>query len=565
MHTHLLHDIGLCVVAATAMAYFAKILRQPLILGYIGAGLLIGPTGFKWVQDQETIVQISELGLAFLLFIVGLEIDIKHLVSSGKLAAVLGTVQVVVCAVMGWGVARALGFGGLPALYIGAATAFSSTMIVVKVLSDRAELDTSAGRIILGVLLVQDVLAIVVLAIQPNISHPAFGPLALSTVKGLGLAVGALLASRYVLPGMFRLVAKSPEIVLVSAISWCFLVSYAAQKADFSVAMGALIAGVSMSAFPYSLDVVAKIRSLRDFFVTLFFVSLGMQIAAGSPRVYTAAAAISAVVLFGRFVPVMPTLRLLGQGHRVGVITSIALGQVSEFSLVIVSLGLSLGHVDRELASIVALALVATSTLSTYFIQVSQPVSSAVAGWLVRRGFREPLPPTTMGPGSHELRHRILVLGCHRVASSLIPLLKASDQDFLVVDFNPEALATLRFQGIPCIYGDLTHQDSLERAGVAHAEILISSVSDDFLRGTSNLVLLKQLRRLNPEAKIIVASERLERAKAMYDAGADFVLLPRHLAAERLAGLVAEAGNGTLAESRAKELARLAEKKEVVA
>lgn len=183
----------------------------------------------------------------------------------------------------------------------------------------------------------------------------------------------------------------------------------------------------------------------------------------------------------------------------------------------------------------------------------------------MRRGFREPLPPTATGPGSHDLRHRVLILGCHRVASSLIPLLKATETDFMVVDFNPEALATLRFQGVPCIYGDLTHQDSLERAGVAHAEILVSSVSDDFLRGTSNLVLLKQLRRLNPEAKIIVASERLERARAMYDAGADFVLLPRHLAAERLAGLITEAGNGTLAESRAKELLRLAEKKEVVA
>lgn len=565
MHAHLLHDIGLCVIAATVMAYVARITRQPLILGYIGAGLLIGPVGLKLVQDQDSITQISELGLAFLLFIVGLEIDVKHLLKSGKVASIVGTVQVVVCAFMGWGLAKLLGYSGLPALYIGAATAFSSTMIVVKLLSDRSELDTAAGRITLGVLLVQDVLAIVVLAVQPNVSNPAIMPLALSTVKGLGLAGGSLLVSRYVLPGLFRLVAKSPEIVLVSSISWCFLVSYAAMKAGFSVAMGALIAGVSMSAFPYSLDVIAKIRSLRDFFVTLFFVSLGMQITTGSRHVFAVAGAISAVVLFGRFLPVMPALRALGQGHRVGVITSIALGQVSEFSLVIVSLGLTLGHIDRELASIVALSLVATSTLSTYFIQVSQPVASGAARFLVRLGFREPVAPTTMGPGSHDLRHRIVVLGCHRVASSLIPLLKASDQDFLVVDFNPEALATLRFQGVNCIYGDLTHLDSLERAGVAHAEILISSVSDDFLRGTSNLTLLRQLRQLNRDAKIIVSSERLERARAMYDAGADFVLLPRALAADRLAELIREIGNGTLAESRQKEMAKLAEKREVVA
>src|SRR6185369_11281665 len=229
-----------------------------------------------------------------------------------------------------------------------------STMIVVKLLSDKGELDTAAGRVTLGVLLMQDVLAIVVLAVQPNISNPALLPLGLSVVKGFALVVGTMLASRYVLPVLFRSVAKTPEVLLIAAISWCFLVSGAALAADFSIAMGALIAGVSMSTFPYSLDVIAKIRSLRDFFVTLFFVSLGMQIQVGSASMLIAAGVLSAVVLLGRFLPVLPALKY---GRRVGILTSLALAQVSEFSLVIVSLGLGLGHVGKEVVSIVAISL----------------------------------------------------------------------------------------------------------------------------------------------------------------------------------------------------------------
>src|SRR5688572_8606101 len=327
MHSHLLHDIGLCVIAATVLAFVARFLRQPLILAYIGAGLLIGPSGFKRVTDADSINQISELGLAFLLFIVGLEIDVKHLIKSGKVSAILGTVQVVGCAVLGWGAALALGFRGLPAAYLGVATAFSSTMIVVKLLSDKGELDTAAGRVTLGVLLMQDVLAIVILAVQPNISNPALLPLGLSVVKGFALVAGTMLVSRFVLPFLFRSVAKLPEVLLIAAISWCFLVSYAAVRADFSIAMGALIAGVSMSTFPYSLDVIAKIRSLRDFFVTLFFVALGMSITIGSAATLIAAGVLSLVVLAGRFVPVIPTLRALSYGSRVGILTSLALAQ----------------------------------------------------------------------------------------------------------------------------------------------------------------------------------------------------------------------------------------------
>src|SRR5262245_1117423 len=252
MHANLLYDIGLSIVAATVLAYVARMARQPLLLAYIAAGVLIGPVGLGWIHDRDSIQTLAELGLAFLLFIVGLEIDLKKLIASGKVAAVTTVVQVAGGAVLGWGVARLLGFVGLAAAYIGAAVAFSSTMIVVKLLSDRSELDTAAGRVTLGILLLQDVLAIIVLAVQPNLGGGAGGDSALlkmglSALKGIGLVAGTLAVSRWVLPLLLKSVAKFPEILLVTAISWCFLVCYAAIKADFSSAMGALIAGVSIS------------------------------------------------------------------------------------------------------------------------------------------------------------------------------------------------------------------------------------------------------------------------------------------------------------------------------
>src|SRR4051812_19148845 len=381
-HGGILFDIGLAIVSATALAYVARLLRQPLLLAYIGAGLLIGPPVLGLVHSEETISELSELGLAFLMFIVGLEIDLKKLVSSGRVGALVGTIQVIACAAMTGAFVLLLGYSGLPALYLGVASAFSSTMIVVQLLSDKSELDTVDGRLTLGILLMQDILAIVVLAVQPNLENPSLLPIAISVLSGLGLVAGSLAVSRFVLPHLFQFVAKSPEIVMISAISWCLVVGYLAMLAGFSIAMGALIAGVTLSAFPYSLDVVAKIRSLRDFFVTLFFVALGMQLQIGSIAIVIAALVLSAVVIVSRFVTVGPTLYALRYGSRVGTLSSIATAQTGEFALVIAALGVSLGQIDSSITSVLALTLVITSTLSTYMIMANHALARRAVGAL---------------------------------------------------------------------------------------------------------------------------------------------------------------------------------------
>jgi Kef-type K+ transport system membrane component KefB len=567
VHHGILLDIGLAIVAATALAYVARLLRQPLLLAYIGAGLLIGPPVLGMVHSEEAIAELSELGLAFLMFIVGLEIDLKKLVSSGRIGALVGTMQVVACAVLTVGFVMLLGFGGLPALYLGVATAFSSTMIVVKLLSDKSELDTVDGRLTLGILLMQDVLAIVVLALQPNLDDPSIVPIAVSVLSGFGLVAGALLVSRFVLPALFQYVAKSPEIVMISAISWCLVVGYLAMLADFSIAMGALIAGVTLSAFPYSLDVVAKIRSLRDFFVTLFFVALGMQLQIGSLQVVLVALALSAFVIISRFVTIGPAFYLLGYGSRVGALCSIALAQAGEFALVIAAVGLSLGHVGREVASILALTLVITSTLSTYMIMGNHRVAQRIVQTLRAFGLPERLRTGDDGDPSHAHGAALAVLGFHRVASSLVYQAQGSSKghDVLVVDFSPEVYSKLAAMDIPVVYGDISHLDTLEHVGIERASVVISTVSEDFLRGTDNLTMLRQIRRLNRDARVILSAETLDRARAMYEAGADYVVLPRVETARAFLDVLEAIETGQLGDLRERALADLADREEVLA
>ncbi len=339
-HADLLASVGLCVSVAAVLAFAANRLRQPLLLAYLLAGVLIGPRiGLRLVDDQKSIETVSEIGLILLLFIIGLELDLKKLLAAGKPVLVTGILQFPLCVALGLAFFSLFGSGAdageFGLLYLAVCLAISSTLIVVKLLYDKFELDTLPGRITLGVLVVQDIWAIVVLGIQPDLLQPEFGMLLGSLVKGGLLVALSLLISKSVLPRLFQSVAKVPELVLVGSLAWCFIVCAAANAAGLSREMGALIAGVSISTFPYNMDVVAKVVSIRDFFVTLFFVALGMQIPMPTAQIVELALLAAAFLMASRFVVVFPILRALGLGHRASLLPSINLAQMSEFSMVI--------------------------------------------------------------------------------------------------------------------------------------------------------------------------------------------------------------------------------------
>lgn len=562
MHSTVLFAIGISIVAASLLAYAAQYLRQPPLLGYIAAGLLIGPNGLQLVQNQEDVSALSELGLAFLLFIVGLEIDVKKFARSGAASAVIGVTQVIACSALGYAVALLLGFHNLDALYIGIAVSFSSTMIVVKLLSDRGELDTLPGRATLGILLVQDVLAIFVLAGQGNINDPSIGPVVISIFLGIGLVLVSFLVSRYLLPAAFQRVARNPEMVMILSMAWCFVMCGLALQANFSIAMGALIAGVSISTFPYSHDVIAKIRSLRDFFVTLFFVSLGMQISLTSISILFVGLILSVFIIVSRFVTIIPVSYVMKLGTRVGVLSSVSLSQSSEFSLVIASIGLGYGHISKDIVSIIAITLVVTSTASTYLTMSSHTLARFLVGFTERIGIRsshlqeETLHTTEKG--------HILILGCHRVGSAIVDALEFEKNSLHVLDFNPLILERLKARDIMASYVDISHFDALEEIGIHDAGIIVCTLPDDFLRGTSNEALLKYLKAREVKGKIVVYATSVKEALKLYEEGADHVILPHIISGEQIAALILLREDKNFQEIRSSTIMALRERDELL-
>ncbi len=572
----LIHNIALCIIAAWALGMVAQRLRQPVILAYLVGGFALGPAGLKWVKNQEAISTISELGLIFLLFMIGLEIDLKKIVSAGRSILVTAASQILGGCLIGVVFFRLLGFsmggGKWDALYLGVAAAMSSTVIIVKVLYDKRELDTLPGRVTLGVLVLQDLFAILFLAVQPSLDDLKISSVLVSFARVGVLVAAALAISRFLLPHLFRSVARLPELVLVGAIAWCFLVGELAARLELSREMGALIAGVALSTFPYALDVTAKVTSLRDFFVTLFFVGLGMSIPVPGFSLIGWALVFAAFTVASRAVTTFAPLYLLKQGLRASLLPSINLAQVSEFSLVVMTLGLEKGHIADETKGMASFAFVMLAVLSTFGMMKSDPLTRALIPQLKRRGLRDlddtDAPATAEGAQGHGHGARILILGFFRTASSLVEELSRNKQtvlnDLAVVDFNPHVHAALRERGIKVLYGDISQRETLMHAGVGAAEVLVCTIPDALLKGITNERLVRQLREMNPKAKIIVTADILMLVPDLYAAGADYVCVARLDEATDLCEALDAANKNLLNAKRAAVDARLAERTEVM-
>jgi Kef-type K+ transport system membrane component KefB len=562
----LLTSIGFSIIVAAVLAFLARRLNQPLILGYILAGAVLGPhVGFHVVSDEASIELIAEIGLILLLFLIGLEISVPRLLQAGRAITVTGLLQVPICAGLAWlvlGPFVASSGGQFDRLYLAVASAMSSTLIVVKLLSDKFELSTFGGRVTLGVLIFQDLFAIAFLAIQPNLQNLQALLLLKSLVAGVGLVVGAWLMARFVLPLYFRLIAKSSELVVVSAMAWCFLVSGVAGWAGLSKEMGALIAGVVIASYPYGSEVISRVGGVRDFFLTLFFVALGLKIPEPSlPAVLAALGGVVFVVL-SRFLTMYPLFALLRLDTRTAGVVAINLGQISEFALVIFSLGVTYKHVSPAANSLILYTVLLTAVISTYGILYNHAIATWLSGVLHTFGLRrwfgsapaEPVAASGSGSGHGDDTHDVFLLGVSREGLAFVQHLARTapglKNRLVAIDFNPEMLERLATEGVEHHYGDIANMATLEHAGINRAVLVISGISDWFLKGTSNLQLLRTARSLAPNARVIVTGDTAEGAQELYAAGADYVMVPSVLSAEHLATLLADRSPNALARAR---------------
>lgn len=572
---NLLRDIGFAIMGAAALGLPAYLARLPLLLAYIAAGALLGPhLGFGWITDANSISTIAEIGLVLLLFILGLEIDLRKLLQAGKAVLVNGVTQFFGCALLALGFFFLLGFrtggGRFDLVYLAVATSLSSTLVVVKILSDRLELDSLTSRITLGILVIQDVWAITFLAVQPNLAN--LKPVVLAQSLGsVAVLVGAAwLLARYLLPPTFKKAGKMPELMLIMAISWCFAMCALANALHLSMEMGALIAGVSIASFPYQTDVAAKVSSLRDFFITLFFVALGLQIPVPSASVLKLAAAIFLFVQFSRLLTVFPVLYLLRYGNRASLVPAVNLAQLSEFALVLAALGISYGHIGPEILAAFIFAMIASALVSALAIPRTHQLYRLLNPLLEKIGLSDKVSHGAEAASPEGGHHaKIVLLGFFREASSLLHEMIAKHsaktlQDLMVVDFNPEAHHKLREMGVRCEYGDISHSDTLKHLHLEHSKLLVCTIPDHLFKGTSNLKLLKNLRKMAPQARIIVAAETLDSAREMYHDGADYVFLPRIITAHYLADVISRMMSGGATAIKEGAAAFVSNRKEVL-
>jgi Kef-type K+ transport system membrane component KefB/voltage-gated potassium channel Kch len=563
----LLTSIGFSIIVAAILAFLARRLNQPLILGYILAGAVLGPhVGLHVVTDEASIELIAEIGLILLLFLIGLEISLPRLLQAGRAITVTGLLQVPICAGLAWvalGPFVATSGGQFDRLYLAFASALSSTLIVVKLLSDKFELGTFGGRVTLGVLIFQDLYAIAFLAIQPNLQNLQALLLLRSLVAGVALVGGAWVLARFVLPAYFRVIAKSSELVVVSAMAWCFLVAGVAGWAGLSKEMGALIAGVVMASYPYGTEVISRVGGVRDFFLTLFFVALGLKIPEPSLPAVLAALGGVAFVIVSRFAAMYPLFAFLRLDTRTAGVVAINLSQISEFALVIFSLGVTYKHISPAANSLILYTVLLTAVISTYGILYNHGIATRLAGLLSALGLRRwagaaPAAATASADGDRgsdeDSGRDVFLLGVSREGLAFVQYLTrtapALKDRLVAIDFNPEMLERLRAQGVEHHYGDIASMATLEHAGIGRAVIVISGISDWFLKGTSNLQILRSVRSLVPAARVIVTGDTAEGAQELYVAGADYVMVPSALTAEHLATLLADRSPNALARAR---------------
>lgn len=541
-HPHslnLLQDIGLSIIFATLCAHLARLLRQPLMLGYVAGGILLGTQlGFGFVKDEASIQLISEIGLILLLFIIGLEINVRELLKMGRKMMILGVAQFAGCVLAGLLVFQVIvkpGTGSFDLLYLAVAAALSSTLIVVKLLHEKFEIHTTTGRLTVGVLVLQDLWAIFFIAFQPNFQNPQLWVVARSLGASVLLVALAFAVSRFLLSRIFASVSKNPELVLLTSVTWCFILCGIGGAAGLSKEMGALVAGLSIAAFPYGMDVIAKLVGVRDFFVTLFFVSLGLKMPQPTLSLISVSFFVMGTVLFTRFLSIVPTLSFLGYGPRIGIVTAVNLSQISEFSLVILTLGASYGHVSEETQSLVLSSMLLTSLVSPYLIMGNNAIAKTLSRFFC---FTQKLKEQEKEDAAAAVKPDIVLLGCFREGLVFLDALEAEAPELksrlLAVDFNAALQAPLAARGFKWCYGDLSHPETLEHAGIHHASVILCSLSDTYLKGTNTERLLSQLKKMAPHAKVIMMADESKKAEELKVKGAEQVVVGSQLSGKQL-------------------------------
>ncbi len=527
--------LAIILLAAFLVSYVIRLFKQPIIIGYIIAGMIISPFIIRFGASTEMIETFSHLGIAFLLFIVGLHLNPNIVKRIGATSLIVGLGQMALTFAVGFVISYyLLSFSYVASLYIAAALMFSSTIIVTKLLSDKRELDSLYGKISLGVLIIQDLVAVGVLmfisSLNGEVTLGSF--MARSLIGGGGLLIGLFVVGYFVLPKVIYNIAKSQELLFLFSICWCFLIASLFSYFGFSIEIGALVAGVVLSISPYSTEISSKVRPLRDFFLIIFFIILGLNIQISNiGSIILSAVVFALIALLFKPIILMTLMAISGHTKRNNFLVGTILAQISEFSLIILALGVSMGHISDKILSTLTLTGIITIAVSTYFIIYSNRFYEKVSGMISifeRKGVKD--------EKEYFRKYDAILFGYNRIGYGILRSLKRIKKDYLVVDFNPDTVADLKKLRIPTLYGDVSDAEFLRELPLEKLQLAVSTIPDF----ETNLILIETIKLANPDAIIIVRAHQVKDALTLYKKGADYVLTPHFLGGEYVSKMISK-------------------------
>ncbi len=524
------YEIAAVLAVAAAVGGAGMFLRQPLIVSFIATGILVGPAGMGWVTAADQLDLLAKLGIALLLFVVGLRLDLHLIRTLGGVALATGLGQVVFTSVIGYLIALALGMTPLTALYVSVALTFSSTIIIVKLLSDKREIDALHGRIALGFLIVQDLVVVIVMlalsAYGTGIQERSFALSGLTALgKGAAFLGGIALMMRFVLPGLIHALAKSRELLVLFSIAWAVALAATSDALGFSKEIGAFVAGVSLASTGYRDAIGARLTTLRDFLLLFFFIDLGAQLKLEliGDQLW-ATAILSLFVLVGNPLIVMVIMGVMGYRKRTGFLAGLTVAQISEFSLLFGALGVSLGHITSDALGLITMVGLVTIGLSTYMILYSHKIYAPIAPWLGVFEREQASSEEDLAGRIPEdpFSRKVVVLGLGRFGSILATDLAAKGVSVIGVDFDPSTVRRLREKGVAAIYGDAEDPDLAELLPLPEVRVIVSTIPF----ADVNRLLLQCLKSSGYLGQIVLTTYGTSASALPADSRADGILDP---------------------------------------
>lgn len=529
-------ELTILVVLTVVVSLVMKWLKQPLIIGYILIGVIFGPYVLGLVEANSALEVFSKMGIALLLFVVGLGLSPDLIKGMGKVSVVTGLGQMIFTSFFGFLISRAFGLDIITSLYIGVALTFSSTIIIMKLLSDKNEVESLHGRISIGFLLVHDLVAVFVILGVSSFIRQNEGDLStaiFSFAMITALTIFLITISKYALRQIVDQMARSQEILLIFSIAWCLLISYIFYSLNFSLEIGALLSGVALSYSKFRYEIIAKMKPLRDFFIIIFFVLLGSQMVLVDVS-YMAALIIilSLFILIGNPFIMVVLMGLLGYRKKPSFLAGLTVAQISEFSLILVTLGLNAGHLTQEVVSIITYILVITIAGSSYFIIYSNKIYPLVSRFLAvferKKSQRYKSTKITID------KPEIVLFGFNRIGGEVIKTLDKVSKDLLIIDYNPQVVQDLSEKGYHCVYGDAGDGELLSEIDFSNAKMVISTIHDF----EANALVIDEAKKQNKNTLVILNSEDINDAMKLYERGAVYVILPHLIGGNHVASII---------------------------